>query len=137
VPSGKLLTTLQGPEYCIVKSLAFSPDGEYLATGLSVQASRLWAVSARKEVWRQEVGNVDYDILTFSADGKQLIVGGFQSLCRLDVEKGNVLKKHELPGSPITSLAATAKPALLFVTKKDSVYSIDLGSGKEQRLLSR
>jgi WD40 repeat protein len=137
VPSGKLLMTLQGPEYCIVKSLAFSPDGEYLATGLSVQASRLWAVAARKEVWKQQVGNVDYDILRFSADGKQLIVGGFQSLYRLDVEKGNVLKKHELPGSPITSLAVTAKPALLFVTKKNSVDSIDLDSGKEQRLLSR
>jgi WD40 repeat protein len=137
VPSGKLLTTLQGPEYCIVKSLAFSPDGEYLATGLSVQASRLWAVSTRKEVWKQQVGNVDYDILTFSADGKQLVVGGFQSLYLLDVAKGTVLKKHELPGSPITSVTATEKPALFFVTKKNSVFAIDLNSDKEQQLLSR
>lgn len=137
VPSSKLLMTLQGPEYCIVKSLAFSPDGEYLATGLSMPAARLWAISTRKEVWKQEVESVDYNILTFSADGKELIVGGYQSLIRLDVEKGKVLKKHELPGSPITSVAATAKPALLFVTKKNSVSSIDLESGKEQRLLSR
>jgi WD40 repeat protein len=134
VPSGKLLGILQGPEYCIVKSLRFSPDGHYLATGLSVRAARLWDARTRRAVWKQEVGNVDYEILTFSPDGKRLAVGGYESLWVLETAKGTVIKKHELPGSPIMGVTALPKPARLLITKSNSVHSIDLDSGKQQRL---
>jgi WD40 repeat protein len=137
VPSGKALGTLQGPEYCMVQSLQFSPDGRFVATGLSIQASRLWDARARKEVWKQEVGNVDYDILTFSSDGKQLAVGGYESVCVLDAAKGTMIKKLELPGSPITSLTAVAQPARLVVAKRDSVHAIDLDSWKQQQLFPK
>jgi WD40 repeat protein len=137
VSSGKLLGILKGPEYCFVKSLAFSADGDYLATGLSIQEARMWAVRTRKEVWKQHVGNVDYDILAFSPDGKQLVVGGFQSLSVLDVAKGKVIKKHELPGSAMSSLTISMKPARLLIAKKNSVYSIDIDSGKVKRLFPK
>ena len=83
------------------------------------------------------MGNVGYDILTFSADGKRLAVGGYQSLNLLDVAKGTVLKKLELSGSPFTSLTASAIPARFLVTRNDSVHSIDFDSGKEQQLFPK
>ncbi|MEW6571679.1 MAG: hypothetical protein AB1390_11015 [Nitrospirota bacterium] len=145
IPTGKLHMVLKGPEYCIIKSLAFSPDGYYIATGLSVPLARLWDLRTKKELWNrqvdnwnQRVDNIDYGILTFSTNGKQLFIGGFQTVTVLDSANGTVIKQHTIPTLPgrdrITSLMA--KPGHLIVTTNYSVLSIDLTSDEQQTLLN-
>lgn len=135
VARGKLLESLHG-EYCIVNSLAFSADGSHLAAGLSIQSATLWSVATKKEVWKQKVGNVDYEILAFSSDGKRLAIGGYETLCVLGVSDGKLLKRYELPGSSISSLAAAKEPNHLLLARKRGLHSLDLNSGLEQVLIS-
>lgn len=131
IPSGKLQAVLKGP-YCIVKSLAFSPDGNYLASGLSNQMSQFWDLRKQKELWRQNVRNVDHGILAFSRDGKELFVGGYHSITVLDATSGTAIKTQDVRGGPITSFTAAAKPGYLLFSQKQGIQSIDLASGQQR-----
>jgi WD40 repeat protein len=67
-----------------VQSIVFSPSGETLATGYSVdQANKggvvLWDVATRRRLWENPlaVENSKVDSMAFSPDGKTLAVGQF------------------------------------------------------------
>jgi WD40 repeat protein len=135
VPGGGLYASLKGPEYCIVRSMTFSPDGRSLATGLSVNLVRVWDVRAKKPSWVQKVSN-DYRLLTFSKDGKQLVAGGYELITVLDAANGAVTKTHRLPGSPVTDMVA-ADPGHLLYAKKQVVFSFDLATGEKKMLFPK
>jgi RNA polymerase sigma factor (sigma-70 family) len=56
-------------------SLAFSPDGKFLASS-GKETLRLWDVATRKEVRRFEVPADNWNTLIFSSDGRRLAVSG-------------------------------------------------------------
>jgi WD40 repeat protein len=137
ISSEKLITVLKGPEYCLVKSLAFSPNGHQLATGLSNSSCRVWDLRTKKEAWKQDLDNVDYGIAGYTKDGKQLVIGGFQSVTILDAVSGRIGRKFSVPGPAITNLTTLAKEGMLLVANKDGVYSLDLTSGEQQRVFPK
>jgi len=58
------------------QALAFSPDGRYLALGQNAQAQVLELPSGRPVATLSQTGAGSRDLLSFSGDGRQLLVGG-------------------------------------------------------------
>src|SRR5262249_23705866 len=124
LPGGKLRAVLTGPEYCIVKSLAVSPDGKTLATGLSINLVRLWDIDARKEIWKSNLHGVSYDGLTFSTDGHRLAVSGLGEGMILDIARPNSGKSFGVPRGDIEAICST-EPDRFLVTAGDQVHQVD------------
>jgi WD40 repeat protein/tetratricopeptide (TPR) repeat protein len=76
--AGKLLTVLKGHSSAAT-AIVFSPDGRTLVSGGMDQTVRLWNVETRRELMQLDRGSIQLGnlfTLAFSADGKQLLVGG-------------------------------------------------------------
>jgi WD40 repeat protein len=62
-----------------VFSIAFSPDGKYLASGSGGNTVKLWSVESQKEVTTLEgYDNTVYSVV-FSPDGKYLAFGSWDN----------------------------------------------------------
>ncbi|WP_162942087.1 WD40 repeat domain-containing protein [Desertimonas flava] len=93
-----------------VTSIAFSPDGDIIATGSDDTTIRLWERSSGDEIDTLE-GHTDLvQALAFSGDGKQLVSGGEDFTVRVwDVDDGVSLgNPWRWADSTITSIAVTA-----------------------------
>jgi WD40 repeat protein len=99
--------TETGPAGTAVNAIAWSPDGELLATttrgGTLVQ---LWDVKAKKNIWELQKGIADQSLsLVFTLDGKHLIISSALAgaerhgvvLSLVDVETGRVTKNIGRP----------------------------------------
>jgi WD40 repeat protein len=56
-----------------INSLAFSPNGRWLASGSLDKTAKLWDVTAGREV-RTFTGNLSFTCVEFSPDGRQLVL---------------------------------------------------------------
>ncbi len=106
VETGKLLRVLQGHNFNAA-SLAFSPDGQQLASGAYNTTLRVWNV-ATGELTQEITGTDGVAGLQFSPDGTTLAVPVWRSgqAQVWDVKSGTLLKElDEYAGQSIISLA--------------------------------
>jgi WD40 repeat protein len=90
----------------IIETLAFSPNGKWLATSSIDNTGRLWNVQNPEEVKLLKGHENRIETLAFSPDGKWFATGSFDKTARLwnvqNPEEVKILKGH---GAAVTTLA--------------------------------
>ena len=110
VASGRLVATLPTPDFG--RSVAFSPDGDLLATGHYDGTGRLWSTKNWKPVGRPLEGHNErrFIWMKFTPDGAMLASAGQDGTLALwDVKTQNPIGPS-LPVEPDSYLAADMSP---------------------------
>jgi len=81
IPGGKVLKRLRGHRRSVIEDLAFSADGELLASADEADV-RVWNVRTGKAIGVARIGTY---CVAFSPDGKRLAVGGNGEAWILDI----------------------------------------------------
>ena len=92
-----------------IRSVAFSPDGKYLATGAEDNLIRLWSIAKKKVVRVFSGHEQDIYSLDFSADGRMLASGSGDRTARLwDMEQGKCLLSLKIDDTLATDAGITS-----------------------------
>lgn len=78
VASGKEVMTFDNR----VKSVAFSPDDNYVVSGSLDNTARVWEVASKKEVAKMAHDNIVTSV-AFSPDGKYVVSGSWDQTVRI------------------------------------------------------
>jgi WD40 repeat protein/serine/threonine protein kinase len=79
--SWRQISTLVGDDY--VRSFAFSPNGQYLASASEDRTIRIWKIASGQEVTAVVGHSAAVRSVAFSPDGKHLVTGGEDCSVRL------------------------------------------------------
>jgi WD40 repeat protein len=127
--SGRQLRSFQG-HTDVVTSVAFSPDGNTVATGSNDETTRLWDVRTGKELRRLEGQFGRVVAVEFSSDGQSVLTGGGRSAVLFDASSGQQLNRFETIPGRVNSVAMSKdnRSVLTGGGKKLSLW--DAASGK-------
>jgi WD40 repeat protein len=133
VDTGKDLFTLGTPEVKSIHCLAFSPDGQCLATAGMNQAVKVWDLAAGKDVLTLGGDKARLLGVAFSPDGKSLASAGTDGLVKIwDRASGRealTLRRHSRPA---TSVAFSPDGKRLASAGADRTVRVwDLATGQE------
>ncbi len=104
LPEGRLRQRLEGHRGW-VRTAAFSPDGQHLATAGDDRCVVLFRVAQAEPVWKTELGAAIY-ALAFSPDGRRLAAAGFSDkIWLLDSTTGNQIAVWAAPGEDVRAVA--------------------------------
>ena len=96
--SGQDLLTLNGHKL-LIYDVAFSPDGNHLATASDDRTARVWDLTSGQNLLTLRAGHEDsVYAVTFSPDGKSLAIAKGETAQVWDANSGQELLK--LPASP-------------------------------------
>jgi len=127
VSTGKILHILKGHKYG-VSSVAFSPDGQILASGSLDNSIKLWKVKTGTlistlgdGIFFSEGHKKAVNSVAFTKDGKQLVSGGADKTVKIwEINTGKVLQTLNGHKDEVTSIAIT--------THEDNILVIASGS---------
>jgi WD40 repeat protein len=141
VPSGRELKPLKGPAISgdndnTVKSVAFSPDSQTLASGSDDSTINLWEVASGQEL--KTLKSV-VKSLAFSPDGKTLASGSAWpggTVTLWDVPSGKELKALKGQSSAVLSVAFSADgKTLIAIIDNNTIKLWEVASGQELKTL--
>lgn len=108
-----------------VRSVAFSPDGRYLASVGQEAGVKLWEVASGREITTIAGKASGYFSVVFSADGKYLLAGGGEGVLELfDVAAAKSIRSFTGHSIIVTSVALSA----------DAKYALSGGWDNTMRL---
>lgn len=138
--SGNLVKTLQVFDGR-AESLAFSPDGHWLAAAVRADSQDCGSIMLwRTRTW--ELGpelpesNADWNSLTFSPDGRQLVAGGTRNaIARWDVDSWRALEPWTGHTGEITGVAFAPTGSRFASASLDGTVRIwDVATGRCERV---
>jgi WD40 repeat protein len=133
VRTGDQVSTLTG-HTAQVNCIAFSPDGQYVATGSWDNTVKLWNANTSRVLWTQ--GGHDYGVhsLAFSPDGRLLVTGDGRGTVRIWNVKTRRIEK-ELRGRAsyvVYEVAFSLDSKRLAVATSDNAATLwDVETGRE------
>ena len=88
--TGERIFEVRGLDSYWVRALAFSPSGNYLASGDELGNLTIWSLDIRKQVWQGQVGGQVVHSIAFSPDGHTLLAGIQDSTIQVwDIDVGS------------------------------------------------
>jgi WD40 repeat protein len=135
--TGNVVAVLEGLGN-VVESLAFSPDGQYLASGTADNMARIWEMKQFRLV-RQITGHTGrVHCVTFSPDSSILATGSFDGTVRLwSVSSGKQLQQMTGHTGFVISVVFTSNGSQLVSIGNDSTLRFwDVRSGQAKDLIT-
>jgi WD40 repeat protein len=126
----QLQTTVQRGHSLAVRTVCFSPNGEYIASGSEDKTIKIWEVRTGREVKTLLGHQSQVNEVIFSSDGRQIISGGRdRNIFIWDLQSEKILKKYHYPDESIVSLDLSRDDRYLAIgTTKRLVRILDLKS---------
>ena len=122
--SGECLHTLTGHSGPVT-SVAFSPDGRWVATASANQTTRVWETATGKYLFTLRGHNNGVFAVAFSPDGRRLVTGGNDNTARVwDAGSGKqllVLRGHD---GWVTSVAYSANGRQIVTGSSDMTATV-------------
>lgn len=120
LPDGRLQRRLAGHRGW-VRTVAFSPDGQYLATGGDDRCLILFRVGQSEPVWKQELAVAIYTV-AFSPDGRYLAAAGFsEKIWLLEATTGRQMAVWTAAGPDVRALAFSPDGAQLAAGARNGI----------------
>ena len=135
--SGRLIRTLEGSMGYVEASVAYSPDGKWLATGSDGDSVKLWDLVSGRQLRTFEGHKSTITSVAFSPDGRQLASASYDRSMKLwDPHSGQLIRSLETPTGQIESLAYSPDGMWLAAGSVDSSVKLwDPHSGRLIRTL--
>ncbi|MGB7924276.1 MAG: caspase family protein [Pyrinomonadaceae bacterium] len=126
---------LQAGHAEMIYAVAFSPDGETLASVGADGTTRLWNVGSGVEM--RSLAGHNAQSVVFSPDGKRLATGGGGKIVLWDIYSGASLKQMKVNASVLRSIAFSPDGGLLASGGEDNLVHLwNVASGAELKALS-
>ena len=110
----------------LIRTIAFSPDGNIIASGAEDGSLRFWADRNQPALAAIDLGST-VNTVAFSPDGRLLAVGlgrAHDNLLIFDAETRRQIAATAMPTSAITSLAFSPDSGLLAVGAADNFFTV-------------
>lgn len=133
-PDAHLRLSVQGA----VRSLAFSPNGAYLAIGLSGTWGELWDLRRGERLARLEGHRGEVRDVAFGPYGQWLATASHDGLARLwSVPGGQLIREFEGHDDFVRAVAISPDGRTLATGSKDKTVRLwDLQTGRQQRVMN-